>query len=111
MPLCKFTVTRIVPEDRASFLFGHFVIDTPTRGQEAILCLLSATEIRMMGIRLGIIPDLSAPMPPNMLYELNAFAADPLDLPPRPTFTSESGFKVWVIQESQGGSSQTAPPA
>lgn len=101
MPLCKLTLTRIIPKDRKAYSYGHFVIDTSARGHDEILTLLSAGEIRRIGVELGMIPDLNSSMPPNMLYELNAFAVSPLDLPARPTFTSESGHCIWVIGEAR----------
>jgi len=37
-------------------------------------------------------------MPTNMHYELSAFCASAMDLPPTPTFTSEGGHKIWIIR-------------
>jgi hypothetical protein len=34
--------------------------------------------------------------PPNMLYELSAFALSPIELPTTPTFRSEGGHKIWI---------------
>jgi hypothetical protein len=95
MPLASFAVGRIFPEGYRSC--GRFVIDTDLNRQDEILNLLSEADKRRIGVELGVIPKLDHALPPNMNYELSAFAACPVDLPPQATFMSESGHIIWVI--------------
>jgi hypothetical protein len=30
------------------------------------------------------------------MYDLSGFAVSPMDLPPKPTFRSESGHNIWI---------------
>jgi hypothetical protein len=96
MPLASFRVGRIVPEGYHSY--GRFVIDTSLNRQDEILNRLSDRDMRRIGAELGVIPRLYYPMPTNMHYELSAFCASAMDLPPTPTFTSEGGHKIWIIR-------------
>jgi hypothetical protein len=96
MPLCSIAVGRIVTEDQEYHSYGGFVIDTSLNRQDEILNLLSAGHMRRIGVELGVIPGLGYAMPPNMLYELSAFALSPIELPATPIFRSEGGHKIWI---------------
>ena len=96
MPLTSFRVGRIVPEGYHSY--GRFVIDTSLNRQDDILALLSEADMRRIGVELGVISRLYYPMPTNMHYELSAFCASAMDLPPKATFMSEGGRMIWVIR-------------
>jgi len=50
-------------------------------------------------VELGVIPNLNHALPPNMYYELSAFAVSPMDLPPQATFMSESGHVIWILKK------------
>jgi hypothetical protein len=62
----------------------------------ALLALLSDGDMRRVGAELGVIPHRDCTMPPNMMYDLSGFAVSPMDLPPKPTFRSESGHNIWI---------------
>jgi hypothetical protein len=79
-------------------LYGRFVIDTSLSKQNEILAQLSDQDMQRIGVELGVITGMDDPMPPNMYYELSAFAANPMDLPPAPTFKSDGGQNVWIIR-------------
>ena len=96
MPLCSFAVGRIVTENQEYHSYGGFVIDTSLNREDEILNLLSNGDVRRIGVALGIIPHRDCAMPPNMMYDLSGFAVSPMDLPPTPTFRSESGHKIWI---------------
>jgi hypothetical protein len=98
MPLCSFAVGRIVTENQAYHSYGGLVIDTSLNRQDEILALLLDGDVRRIGVELSVIPRLYYPMPTNMHYELSAFCASAMDLPPTPTFTSEGGHKIWIIR-------------
>jgi hypothetical protein len=70
-------------------------------GQDEILALLSDRDMRRIGVELGVIQRLDYPMPPNLHYELLARALNPIELPPKPTFTSEKGQKIWIQPSSE----------
>jgi hypothetical protein len=97
MPLASFSVGRIVPEGYRSY--GRFVIDADLSKQDEILAMLSEADRRRIGVDLGVITKLDHPMPPNMYYELSAFAACPVDLPPQATFMSERGHMIWILKK------------
>jgi hypothetical protein len=61
------------------------------------MALLSDADMRRIGV-LGVIPRLYYPLPTNMHYEVSAFCASAMDLPPTATFRSESGHNVWIIR-------------
>ena len=69
------------------------MIDTSLNREDEILNLLSNGDVRRIGVALGIIPHRDCAMPPNMMYDLSGFAVSPMDLPPTPTFRSESGTR------------------
>jgi len=97
MTLSSFAVGRIVPEGYRSY--GRFVVGTSLKIQDEILARLSEGDMRRIGVGLGVIPRLDHPMPQNMYYELSAFAACPVDLPPQATFMTESGQLAWILKK------------
>jgi hypothetical protein len=97
MTLSSFAVGRIVPEGYRSY--GRFVVGTSLKIQDEILARLSEGDMRRIGVGLGVIPRLDHPMPQNMYYELSAFGACPVDLPPQATFMTESGQLVWILKK------------
>ena len=101
--LYLFFVAQIVPEEQEFYSHGSFVIDTPSNvgGQDEILALLSAADMRKIGEKLGIIANLSCALPVDMRYELSPSAVDPLNLPAAPTFKTEYEHSVWVSREFQ----------
>jgi hypothetical protein len=104
MPLRMVFVAQIVPEEQEFCSYGLFVIDAESNRQDAILAFLTDRDRRRIGVELGIIANLGCDMPLDMRYELGASAANPLNFPPTPTFTSESGRSVWVIRDLQSHS-------
>ena len=94
--LASFAVGQIVPGAYRSY--GRFVIDTFLNRQDEILALLSDGDMRRIGVEIGVIPRVYYPMPINMHYELSGFCASAMDLPLTPTFTSEGGYKIWIIR-------------
>jgi hypothetical protein len=97
-------VAQIVPKEQEFSSYGCFVIEAESNKQDAVPALLTDLDRRKIGVALGIIANLGCDMPLNMRYELGASAANSLDLPPTPTFTSESGHSVWVIRDLQSHS-------
>ena len=104
MPLRVVFVAQIVPKEQEFCSYGCFVIEAESNKQDAVPALLTDLDRRKIGVELGIIANLGCDMPLNMRYELGAIAANPLNLPATPTFTSESGHSVWVIRGLQGHS-------
>ena len=97
----KIFVAQIVPEELEFYSHGRFVIDTSISdiGLDAVLALLSECDMRRIAVELGIIADPACAVPVGMRYELCGFAVDPLELSATPTFTTESGHRIWVIRD------------
>ncbi|MBV8224289.1 MAG: hypothetical protein JO232_03765 [Verrucomicrobia bacterium] len=101
MPLYKVFVAQIIPEELEFYSHGRFVIDTSINdiGLDVVLALLSERDMHRIAVELGIIADPACAVPVGMRYQLCGFAVDPLALSATPTFTAESGHRIWVIRD------------
>jgi hypothetical protein len=96
MPLCSFGVGRDCDrESRISFIRRFRDRHVPQQTSE-ILNLLSDRRHEEDCSSSWHHPHRECAMPPNMMYDLSGFAVSPMDLPPTPTFRSESGHKIWI---------------
>jgi hypothetical protein len=96
MALCFIQVGRVVSDEYHSF--GQFVIDAPYTRQDEILAVLSDNDKSKIGFHLGITPAWEK-MPADIQFQLSPMVANPMDLPPTPTFMSEAGYRIWITQQ------------
>jgi hypothetical protein len=98
MPLCHVQASRYYPDRLQSY--GYFVVDSPYSTQSEVQASLTAEDKKQIGYRLGMMPYRSA-LPAQTEFTLSICAANPLDLPIEPAFTTEARNKVWIFREER----------
>ena len=71
--------------------YGFFAIDANPVSQDYLIGLLTESDKKRIGDGLG------TTITARTHFHLSPMAQTLDDLPPEPTFKSESGYKIWVV--------------